>query len=74
MFSPFEELEYLAEYLPEEGEMVLLTRESGDLVCKPWKENDLREGISETHLYGFLVQANDQLEDRQKAPLWFSSV
>lgn len=74
MFSPFEELEYLAEYLPEEGEMVLITRQSGDLVCKPWKQNDLREGISETQLYGFLVQANDQLEDRQKAPLWFSSV
>lgn len=74
MFSPYEELEYLAEYLPEEGEMVLITRQSGDLVCKPWNENDLREGINETQLYGFLVQANERLEAAQITPLWLTSV
>lgn len=74
MFSPFEELEYLAEYLPDEGEVVLITRQSGDLVCKPLMDNDLRDGISDTQLYGFLIQANERLELAQRTPIWFCSV
>lgn len=34
MRSPYEELEYLANYLPDEGESVVVTRRSGDLVVE----------------------------------------
>lgn len=74
MFSPYEELEYLADYLPDEGEVVLVTRESGELVCKPWNQNDLRDGIADTPLYGFLVQSNERLEAAKGTPIWVCSV
>lgn len=74
MFSPYEELEYLSEYLPAEGEVVLVTRQSGELVCKPWAQNDLRDGIQESQLYGFLVQANERLVAARSTPLWFMSI
>lgn len=70
MFSPYEELEYLADYLPEEGEMVLITRQSGELVCKPWSNADLRDGVDDAELYGFLVQANERLHTAGAFPLW----
>lgn len=70
VFSPYEELEYLADFLPEEGEMVLLTRQSGELVCKPWSNADLRDGIDDSELYGFLVQANERLHTAGAFPLW----
>ena len=57
MFTPFEELEYVAEYLPEEGESVLISRKDGELVCQPWRTEGLRDGIEEAPLYGLLVQA-----------------
>lgn len=70
MFSPFEELEYLSEYLPEEGEKVLVSREAGELVCKPWSNSDLRDGIDDAELYGFLVQANERLHASRAFPIW----
>jgi hypothetical protein len=45
MFTPFEELEHLAEYLPDEGESVLITRKDGELVCTEWSSGELRDGI-----------------------------
>ena len=74
MFSPYEELEYLADYLPDEGEIVLVTRESGELVCKPWTRHDLREGVDDAGLYGFLVQANEQLAAASAFPIWAVSI
>ncbi|WP_092053970.1 hypothetical protein [Planctomicrobium piriforme] len=73
MFSPFEELEYLADYLPEEGEAVLITRESGELVCKPYAANDLRDGVDDAELYGLLVQSNERLNRRGLLPLWLAA-
>lgn len=70
MFSPYEELEYIADYLPEEGETVLVSRESGELVCKPWGRGDLRDGIDDAELYGFLVKSNEQLSIVGSLPLW----
>jgi len=70
MFTPFEELEYLAEYLPEEGESVLISRKDGELVCQPWRTEGLRDGIEEAPLYGLLVQANERLNARANLPLW----
>lgn len=74
MFTPFEELEYLAEYLPEEGESVLITRKDGELVCEPYRTEGLRDGIEEAQLYGLLVRANERLNARANLPLWASGL
>ncbi|QDT31191.1 hypothetical protein [Thalassoglobus polymorphus] len=74
MFSPYEELEYLSDYLPEEGEAVLVVRESGELICKPWSQDDLREGIHDSQLYGMLVQANERLNSVGTMPLWVAGI
>ncbi|WP_437223035.1 hypothetical protein SH661x_003046 [Planctomicrobium sp. SH661] len=70
MFSPFEELEYIADYLPEEGEAVLISREAGELVCKPYSNDDLRDGVDDAELYGFLVQANERVHSASTFPIW----
>ncbi|MEW4526633.1 hypothetical protein [Maioricimonas sp. JC845] len=74
MFSPFEELEYLADYLPDEGEAVVVTRQQGELVCQPWRKDDLRDGIEDADLYGMLVQANERLNTLGSTPLWASAI
>lgn len=74
MFSPYEELEYLADYLPEEGETVLVSRQSGELVCKPFSDNDLRDGVDDAELYGLLVQANERLHTAGSLPLWMAVI
>lgn len=38
MKSPFEELEYLVDYLPDEGEAVVVSRRRGELVCESYRE------------------------------------
>lgn len=70
MFSPYEELEFLADYLPDEGETVAVTRQNGELVCKPWQRDQLRDGVDEADLYGRLVQANERLAASHALPLW----
>jgi hypothetical protein len=70
MLSPFEELEYLADYLPEEGESVIVSRHSGELVCEPVHPDSLREGITDPRLYGVLVQANERLNALGALPIW----
>ncbi len=74
MFSPYEELEYLSDYLPDEGEAVLVSREEGELVCKPWSQEDLRDGIHDAQLYGYLVQANERLSSVGTAPIWAATI
>jgi hypothetical protein len=70
MLTPFEELEFLADYLPDEGEAVIVTRQGGDLHCEPLRGEDLREGIEDVELYGRLVQANERLNAQGALPLW----
>lgn len=70
MFSPFEELEYIADFLPEDGESVVISREGGELHCKPFQPNDLCDGIQDAKLYGFLVQANERLASVGTFPIW----
>ena len=74
MFTPFEELEYLADYLPEEGESILVARRDGELVCHPWRGDSLRDGIEDDELYGLLVQANERLNSLAALPLWGAGV
>lgn len=73
MFSPYEELEYLADCLPEEGESVLLSREEGQLHCKPWQRDQFRDGIDDADLYGRLVQANELLAVAGQIPFWMTT-
>lgn len=74
MLSPYEELEYLADYLPEEGETVLVTRRGGELICEPAPCGDLREGVEDVELYGRLVQANERLNGQGAFPLWMTAI
>ena len=74
MFSPFEELEQLAEHLPDEGESLLISRREGELVYEPYRRDDLRDGVEEAHLYGRLVQANERLNSLGTFPLWTSAL
>jgi hypothetical protein len=74
VFSPFEELEHLADYLPEEGESVRLTRRNGELVCEPCGAESLRDGIEDSRLYGQLVQANERLSGLALLPLWAGGI
>jgi hypothetical protein len=71
--TPFEELEYLAEYLPDEGESVLISRKDGELVCEVAGPAGLRDGIDEAELYGLLVECNERLSLRASQPLWVVS-
>jgi hypothetical protein len=68
--TPFEELEYLSEYLPDEGESVLISRKDGELVCQACGAEGLRDGVDEAELYGLLVECNERLSLRAAQPLW----
>lgn len=74
MLSPFEELEYLSDYLPEEGEAVIVSRQAGELVCEPFQPESLRDGISDPRLYGVLVQANERLNALGALPIWAMTI
>ncbi|MBM84226.1 MAG: hypothetical protein CMJ78_27035 [Planctomycetaceae bacterium] len=70
MNTPFEELEYLAEYLPDEGEAVIVSRRQGELVCEAYQQSEVKAGISDVGFYGRLVQANEQLSTLAAFPTW----
>ena len=38
MKSPYEELEYIADHLPDEGEAVVVSRQRGEIVCEAYRE------------------------------------
>jgi hypothetical protein len=70
MLTPFEELEYLAEFIPDEGESVMISRQGGELHCEPVGDDDFRSGVEDVELYGRLVQANERLNAQGSVPLW----
>ena len=70
MSSPFEELEYLADHLPDEGEAVVVVRRGGELLCEPYSREEARKTGIDTEFYGRLVQANEQLNARGALPIW----
>ena len=73
MATPFEELEYLSEYLPDEGESVLISRKDGELVCLNCAADGMRDGVAEAELYGLLIECNERLSMRAAQPLWVTS-
>lgn len=70
MASPFEELEYLVDYLPAEGEAVLVRRRGGELVCEAYQREARPGPPLEPELYGRLVQANERLAACAIVPIW----
>ncbi len=70
MRTPFEELEYLADFLPDEGESVVITRRHGELVCEAYpRETPTPKGLDDPEFFGRLVQANEQLRALAWLPL-----
>ncbi len=74
MLSPFEELEFLADFLPEEGEAVIVSRHSGELACEPFQPPSLREGITDPRVYGMLIHANERLNAQGAMPIWVTAI
>lgn len=76
MATPFEDLEFLAEYLPNEGETILLTRRGGELVCEeaPRRHSAADDGFADPEFYGRLVQANERLDGLGTLPIWGTAV
>jgi hypothetical protein len=70
MGTPFEELEYLSDFLPDEGESLVVSRRGGELVCQPLERDGGREGVSDGELYGRLVLANERLAGLAAVPVW----
>ncbi|MCA9055976.1 MAG: hypothetical protein KDA75_19220 [Planctomycetaceae bacterium] len=70
MLTPYEELEFLADYIPDEGEAIVVMRQDGELRCEPVQQDDFRAGIDDAELYGRLVQANERLNAQGSVPLW----
>lgn len=70
MSTPFEELEYLSDFLPDEGESLVVSRRGGELVCQPLQPESYRDGISDAELYGRLVLANEHLNGLNSLPFW----
>jgi len=73
MSTPFEDLEYLADYLPEEGEAVIVARRDGELVCEPYSATS-SETTLDPELYGRLVHANVRLAAVGTTPLGVSVI
>lgn len=81
--TPFEELEFLADYLPDEGEAVLLSRRRGELVCESYADGPEKsvvtaapqspklKGISDASLYGRLLQASERIRTCVWSNIWF---
>src|SRR5579872_1940670 len=70
MTTPFEDLEYLADYLPDEGEAVIVARRGGELICEPLRQDSPQERALDAELYGRLVQANERLKSVGAPALW----
>ncbi len=65
MNNPYEDLEYLAEFLPEEGESVIVTRRRGQLVCESYFETHptppAQAGLIDREFYGRLTTIDTRL-------------
>lgn len=72
MSSPFEELEYLADFLPDEGESVIVSRSHGELTCENFQKERSFDEMASPEFYGHLVHANERLVSLVARPIWIS--
>lgn len=74
--SPYEEIETIADFLPEEGQSITLTRRKGQLVVDDVTQKNrqqdaltqerlrqAKQRVAEETLFGHLVQANERLQN-----------
>jgi len=73
MRTPFEDLEYLADFLPEEGESIVVSRQYGELRCESIADQTLRDGVDDADLYGRMVQMNERLNACGAMPIWVTT-
>lgn len=73
MNNPYEDLEYLSENLPDEGESVIISRRRGQLVCEPFMDSQTSSestaGVINREFYGRLVATNAKLRHFWSRPL-----
>ncbi len=74
MSTPFEELEYLADFLPDEGESVIVSRSQGELVCENFQKDRALDEMASPDFYGHLVHANERLKSLVARPIWISTL
>ncbi|MFH1303129.1 MAG: hypothetical protein ABIK07_18865 [Planctomycetota bacterium] len=74
MSTPFEELEYLADFLPDEGESVLVSRSQGELVCENFQKDRSLDEMASPEFYGHLVHANERLNSLVARPVWIATL
>ena len=74
MSTPFEELEYLADFLPDEGESVIVSRSQGELVCENFQKERAFDEMASPDFYGHLVHANERLSSLIARPIWVSTL
>lgn len=74
MSTPFEELEYLADFLPDEGESVIVSRSQGELVCENFQKERSPDELASPDFYGHLVHANERLKSLIARPVWISTL
>ncbi|WP_298868430.1 hypothetical protein [uncultured Gimesia sp.] len=74
MSTPFEELEYLADFLPDEGESVIVSRNQGELVCENFQKERPLDEIASPDFYGHLVHANERLSSLVARPIWIATL
>ncbi len=74
MSTPFEELEYLADFLPDEGESVLVSRSQGELVCENFQKDRSLDEMASPEFYGHLVHANERLNSLVARPVWIGTL
>lgn len=74
MSTPFEELEYLADFLPDEGESVIVSRSHGELTCENFQKERSLDEMASPEFYGHLVHANERLNSLIARPVWVSTL
>ncbi|MCH9653840.1 MAG: hypothetical protein K0U86_12135 [Planctomycetes bacterium] len=74
MSTPFEELEYLADFLPDEGESVIVSRNQGELICENFQKERALDEIASPDFYGHLVHANERLSSLIARPIWIATL
>jgi len=77
MNNPYEELEYLADFLPDEGEAVIVSRRRGQLVCETYFEpmttsNSSQGQQIDRELYGRLSMVESRLKLLWQTPAMVS--
>src|SRR5262249_8472714 len=74
MNTPFEDLEYLADYLPEEGEAVIVARRGGGLGGGAFRPDSPPERGLGGGLYGPPLEGNERLNAVGALPIWGSAL